>query len=313
MRLSCIFKPEYFYQPRLILRRLLPFRPPSTTGFVDEKLPWGMHIRVHPFEEHGKILFRLGVIDLAVTETLWRLADPGELAVDVGANIGYMTAVLAARVGSIPSGCVWAFEAHPEIFEELKYNVEQWEKQLKNTQFIVHNIAVSEQRGTVKLSIPESFSTNRGLAAVVTNDENIKESSHINSKDLIVESCSLDDIFPTQEIGILKIDVEGHELQVIKGAINLLKQGRIRDCVFEEHREYPTPVTTFFETMGYSVFRIKRNFKGLALLAPNSKIPRTHWQPTSFMATRNPDRAISAFQEHAWQVLKIKKIKKPFY
>ncbi len=266
-----------------------------------------MDIRVRPLEEHGRILSTLGVIDLAVTETLWRLTEPGELAVDIGANIGYMTAVLAARVGSIPGGYVWAFEAHPEIFVELKYNVEQWQKQLKNTQLIIQNIAMSEQRGTVKLSVPESFSTNRGLAAVLSNDENVKKPSQINAKCLIVESCTLDDIFPTQEIGILKIDVEGHEFQVIKGAINLLKQGRIRDCVFEEHRKYPTPVTTFFETMGYKVFRIKRNFKGLTLLAPNSKIARTHWQPTSFIATRNPDRAISTFGKPVWEVLKLAK------
>ncbi len=307
MRISGILKPEYFYQPKVALQRLVPFRPLSTTEFVEQRLPWGMDIRVRPLEEHGRILSTLGVIDLAVTETLWRLTEPGELVVDIGANIGYMTAVLAARVASIHGGCVWAFEAHPEIFAELKYNVEQWKKKLTNTQFITQNIAVSEQRGTVKLSIPESFSTNRGLATVLTNDENVKESSQTNAKYLIVESCTLDDIFPTQEIGILKIDVEGHELQVIKGAINLLKQGRVRDCVFEEHHEYPTPVTTFFETMGYRVFRIKRNFQSVALLAPNSKIVRTHWQPTSFMATRNPDRAISAFEKPVWQVLNLTK------
>jgi hypothetical protein len=101
MRLSGLLKPEYFYQPRLALRRLLPFRHSSTAEFVDKKLPWGLHIRIHPLEEHGQIILTLGVIDLAVTETLFRLANPGEIAVDVGANIGYMTAVLAARINSV--------------------------------------------------------------------------------------------------------------------------------------------------------------------------------------------------------------------
>lgn len=122
----------------------------------------------------------------------------------------------------------------------------------------------------------------------------------------MVESSTLDEIFPSQEIGVMKIDVEGHEHQVVKGAINLLKEGRIRDCVFEEHRKYPTPVTTFFETMGYQVFRIRRNFKSLTLLPPNSQATRTLWQPTSFLATHNPERAILAFQEPGWQVLKPK-------
>lgn len=305
MRLSGILKPEYFYQPKVAWRRLLPFGRVSTAEFVEHKLPWGMNIRVRPLEEHGRILATLGVIDLAVTEALWRLTEPGELVVDVGANIGYMTAVLAARVGSDAGGCIWAFEAHPEIFAELEYNVNQWQEQLKNIQFFIKNIAVSEENGIVKLSTPKSFSSNRGLAAVI-NNENEKEHSFTNSKYVMVKSCTLDEIFPSQEIGVVKLDVEGHEHQVIKGAINLLKQGRIRDCIFEEHREYPTPVTTLFEAMGYQVFRIKRNFKSLSLLVPNSQVARTHWLPTSFIATRNPERVILAFKEPGWQVLKQK-------
>ncbi|MEH2160636.1 MAG: FkbM family methyltransferase [Nostoc sp.] len=304
MRLSGILKPEYFYQPKVAWQRLLPFRAVSTAEFVDQKLSWGMHIRVRPQEEHGRILSTLGVIDLAVTETLWRLSEPGELVVDVGANIGYMTAVLAVRVGSISGGSVWAFEAHPEIFTELEYNVEQWQDQLINTQFIIQNIAISDQSGTVKLLIPKSFSSNRGLASIITNDEDLKSNNLVNSESIFVKSCTLDNIFPTQVIGVMKIDVEGHEMKVIKGAINLIKQGRIRDFVFEEHLDYPTPVTTFFETMGYKVFRIQRNFTSPVLLDPNSNIARTHWQPTSFIATGNPEGVISKFREPGWQVLK---------
>ncbi|WP_016877375.1 FkbM family methyltransferase [Chlorogloeopsis fritschii PCC 9212] len=304
MRLDVI-KPEYLYQPKIALQRLLPFQPISTAEFVDRKLPWGMNIRIRPLEEHGQILSKLGVIDLAVTETLWRLTEPGELAVDVGANIGYMTAILADRVSSIRGGCVWSFEAHPEIFAELKYNVENWQKQFKDTKFVIQNIAVSEARGSVNLRVNESFRSNRGLAFVVTKQEKENELFTKNIKDVRVESCSLDEIFSNQEIGVLKIDVEGHELQVLKGAINLLKQGKIRDCVFEEHRDYPTPVTELFETMGYRVFRIHRYLTKPGLLAPNSKIARTHWQPTSFLATRNVERVISKFQKPGWQVLKL--------
>ncbi|WGV29001.1 FkbM family methyltransferase [Halotia branconii] len=303
MRLSGILKPEYFYQPKVAWQRLLPFRAVSTAEFVNQKLPWGMHIRVRPQEEHGRILATLGVVDLAVTETLWRLTEPGEIVVDVGANIGCMTAVLAARVSSISGSCIWAFEAHPEIFTELKYNVDQWQEQLTNTQFIIQNLAISDQSGTVKLLIPKSFSSNRGLASIIANDENLNSNSLINSENIIVNSCTLDNIFPTQLIGVMKIDVEGHELKVIKGAINLLKQGRIRDCIFEEHLDYPTPVTTLFETMGYKIFRIERNIISPILLAPDSNDARTHWQPTSFIATRNPESVMSKFQKPGWQVL----------
>lgn len=309
MKLSGMLKPEYFYQPRLALRRLLQLRPPSTAEFVDEKLPCGMHIRVRPLEEHGRILSTLGVIDLALTETLWRLAEPGELVVDIGANIGYMTAVLAARVGSVPGGSVQAFEAHPEIFQELKYNAEQWQSQLPNTKLDIQHIAISDQRGTVTLGIPDAFSTNRGLASVVTSDDSSYQPESTRSKTVIVESVPLDELFPApDQIGVLKLDVEGHELHILKGAGNLLKQQRIRDCVFEEHGEYPTGVTKCFEEMGYSVFRIERQFFGPVLLASDSIVVRTQWQPTSFLATQQPDRAVSRLQERGWKVLKGKPI-----
>jgi FkbM family methyltransferase len=305
MKLAGIFKPEYFYQPRLALRRLLSVSSSSNAEFVEEKLPWGMQIRTRPTEEHGRILSTLGVIDLAVTETLVRLTEPGELTVDVGANIGYMTAVLASRVSSIPGGSVLAIEAHPEIFEELKYNVENWRKQLTNVNLEIKHIAISEQRGKVTLSIPDSFATNRGLASVLTVNE-VEQQLDLNlGQTVTVESVTLDELLPNpQKIGVLKLDVEGYELSVLKGAKNLLKEQRIRDCVFEEHSEYPTDVTRFFEEMGYTVFRIQRQFFGPRLLAPDSNTARTKWQPTSFLATQQPLRALSRFQELGWNALK---------
>ena len=48
-----------------------------------------------------------GIYDLIVTEILWRLINKGEIAVDVGANIGYMTSLMAAKVAS--SGKVYSY------------------------------------------------------------------------------------------------------------------------------------------------------------------------------------------------------------
>jgi len=305
MKLAGILKPEYFYQPRRALRRILPFRHSSNAEFVEEKLPWGLHIRTRPNEEHGCILATLGIIDLAVTETIFRLAEPGEIAVDVGANIGYMTAVLASRVSSLSGGSVLAIEAHPEIFEELKYNVENWRKQLTNVNLEIQQIAISDERGKVTLGIPDSFATNRGLAAVLSRNDATEQPNLNYWQTVTVESVSLDELLPApKKIGVLKLDVEGHEISVLKGAKKLLKEQRIRDCVFEEHGEYPTDVTRFFEDMGYTVFRIQRQFFGPRLLAPDSNIARTKWQPTSFLATQQPERALNLFQERGWKALK---------
>jgi hypothetical protein len=297
MNILGLFKPEYFYQPKVALRRIIPFAKKETSEFVERELPWGMTISVRRLEEHEKMLSVLGVCDLIVTESLWRLTQPGELAVDVGANIGYMSSILAKRVGS--SGSVYAFEAHPEIFKELKHNVKRWEQDNNINNISIQNLAVSDKSGFLKLGVPEAFNQNRGISSIVTDNDEIANKSSV----LTVQASTLDEFLVDKNVGVLKIDVEGHEIQVLKGAENLLKTGRIRDCVFEEHNSYPTAVTNYFESMGYQVFRIAKGFKKPILLNPTSTDLISHWQPQNFLATINPQRVISLFEKSPWQSL----------
>lgn len=109
-------KPEYLLRPSQFGRRIIEFLVPRT-GIQAVSLPWDMDIWVDPEEAIGRAIVRAGVFELAVTETLWRLTDPGDLAVDVGANIGYMSSVLARRCG--PAGSVRVFEPHPGNFKGL--------------------------------------------------------------------------------------------------------------------------------------------------------------------------------------------------
>jgi len=297
MNILGLFKPEYFYQPKVALRRIIPFAKKETSEFVERELPWGMTISVRRLEEHEKMLSVLGVCDLIVTESLWRLTQPGELAVDLGANIGYMSSILAKRVGS--SGSVYAFEAHPEIFKELKHNVKRWEQDNNINNISIQNLAVSDKSGFLKLGVPEAFNQNRGISSIVTDNDEIANKSSV----LTVQASTLDEFLVDKNVGVLKIDVEGHEIQVLKGAENLLKTGRIRDCVFEEHNSYPTAVTNYFESMGYQVFRIAKGFKKPILLNPTSQDLISHWQPQNFLATINPQRVISLFEKSPWQSL----------
>lgn len=117
-------KPEYFYRPRQILKRIQYQFGVSKRSFHDVNLPFGPRIRVNPSEEVGRSLCTLGVYDLIVTEALIRLLAPGELALDVGANIGYTTAVMASHIGS--EGKVLSFEPSSQVFEALSWNVKAW-------------------------------------------------------------------------------------------------------------------------------------------------------------------------------------------
>jgi FkbM family methyltransferase len=293
-----MIKPEYFFQSHKILGVILDkFLSSSATKteFITEQLPWGLEIRARQNEEHGKILKALGVIDLGVTEALWRLTKKDDLALDVGANIGYMTSILAVGVGE--NGRVKAFEAHPEIFEELKFNVQTWseKKAVKIKNIDIEQVAISDSVGEVCLYVPLDFIDNRGIASVT-----VKLNA---STSITVPSITLDAKFPVETIGVMKLDVEGHELNVLEGADKILHEKRIRDCVFEEHENYPTKVTNFLEKMDYKIFRIHRHFLGLELLSPDSKVERLKWLPTSFLATTEPERAIKLCQVRGWSCL----------
>jgi FkbM family methyltransferase len=85
------------------------------------------------------------------------------------------------------------------------------------------NVAVSEKAGTVNLSVPLN---NTGSAEIVKED---------NGKSFIVESIRIDSL--EELIGIpiklLKIDVEGHEYSVLRGAEKLLRSGTIENILIE--------------------------------------------------------------------------------
>lgn len=293
MNLNVLFKPEYIFQPSKLLKKFIPQSLNINSEFIQELLPWGLKIRVRPEEEHGKMLTTLGIIDLAVTEILFRLTDEGEFAIDVGANIGYMTSILSLKVGK--NGKVYAFEAHPEIFDELSFNVQSWLQDYNISNIENNHIAISDASGELELFVPLDFQTNRGLASL--------QKGSVGYQSITVSSISLDDRFANQEIGVLKLDVEGHELNVLKGARRLLQNKQIRDCVFEEHNSYPTDITNFLEEMGYTIFRVHRQLFGLDLLSPNSLIPKISWLPTSFLATTEPERAISRCKSKGWNCL----------
>jgi FkbM family methyltransferase len=252
---------------------------------------------VQPAEEHGRALTSLGVIDLPVTETIWRLLQPGEVAVDVGANIGYMTSLMAHR---IQHGSVWSFEAHPEVFGELRFNTSVWETKLPHVNFQVRQLAISDRQAEVTLAVPEAFAGNRGLSFVAEEDGG----KSAPKRSFSVPSASLDHLFRETQIGLLKVDVEGHEHKVLEGAQELLNHRQIRDVVFEEHGAYPTRATSVLEAAGYLVFRISRTFSGPTLLLPDSKVPRSDWEPTSFLATRDPERALELLKRPGWLALR---------
>ncbi|MBD2107748.1 FkbM family methyltransferase [Nodosilinea sp. FACHB-13] len=295
--ISFINRPEYFFQPNQIVKR---FRLNFKASPVSEtfSLPWGVEINAFPGEVVGRSIAAMGIYDLCVSETLWRIIDEGETCVDVGANIGYMTSLMAHRVGL--EGKVSAFEPHPSIYQRLSDNVRNWSTEKNWTQVEVSNLAISDQPGEAQLFVPTNFDLNQGTASLTFASS---EADYSTDQKLVVETDTLDNLFDNFTIGLLKIDVEGHEINVLSGAEELLIKNRIRDIIFEEHRPYPNPVSEFLKEKGYSIYRVTKG-----LCKPNLVPPQAAsfhpWDPPCYLATKDIDRVANRFKPLGWKCLK---------
>jgi FkbM family methyltransferase len=245
----------------------------------------------------GSSIERAGLYDLCVSETLYRLIDPGELAVDVGANIGHMASIMVTRVGK--RGRVICFEPHPELFEELAGNAARWAEKPTAAHVGLHQIALSSESGRGHLKISDEFQRNRGTASLTAYER----AATTVAESYDVQLGRLDDMFTgADEIGVLKLDVEGHEGAVLRGATRLLSTHKIRDLVFEEHGEYPTEACRLLEAHGYVLFGLVQGLFGLLVSPINKTTKGDQWDPPSYLATTEPDRAIARLRRKGWAV-----------
>ena len=297
-----LFQPEYWFRPRQVYHRLTRRGPRPADA--DVITPWGLPMRVHPSEDMGMVIWHLGVIDLVVCEACWRLLDPGETALDVGANIGQMTGLLARRTG--PTGEVWSFEPHPEVRAELERHVAAWRKtDLPLGHVRVHGVALSNASGAAALFEPRTFSGNRGTASLELVSTESGGANDAGGRSFTVPTQAFDEVFPKdRRVGVLKIDVEGHEPQVFAGALRTLRDRRIRDIVFEEHQSLPSPASKLLTDAGYTLFSLEQAFWGPRIHSPTEAINRPHWLPPNYLATLDPARAIAKFRPGGWQVLR---------
>lgn len=293
-------KPEYIFRPKQIYYRVSYPRKHHHPKVVS--LPWGLNIKVDTNEVLGRSLCTLGVYDLGVTETLWRLIDVGEHVIDVGANIGYMTSLMAAKVGR--QGKVYAFEPHPKIFEELSCNEKLWRDSRGLGRVDLQNVAISNRSGFGVLEEPDHFETNRGVAFLINDISSNGHPDNSNgSRIWSVELNELDELIKDKKyIRVIKLDVEGHELEVLEGATELIST-YVRDIIFEDHGIYPTPVTQLLEDYGYTILKIGKGVLRPHLQPPIFKSNLPLYEPPSYLATKDVARASGRIRKIGWKSL----------
>jgi FkbM family methyltransferase len=286
----------YFFQPLQILKRLrLEYLWRSKNEAI-VTLPWGLPIKINPHEAVGHDIASQGLYELDVTETLWRLTEPGDLAIDAGANIGYTTSILGLRVG--PKGSVHSFEPHPQVFESLRENVEIWKRDRRCGSFVLHQTALGMETGKALLHTNDWFQTNRGTAWISEKVE-----AGLDRRIIEVPIRNLDSLLSEDvTIGVLKMDVQGHEFGVLKGMARLLQRRAVRDIIFEEEAAFPALTHEYLKSYGYSIFGLQGHFAGVCAVPNIQPVFDSEFGPVpNYLATRDSERACARLRRAPWR------------
>jgi FkbM family methyltransferase len=281
-----IDKPHYLWRPTQVVRR---FAHRSESAVLP--LPWGVSIECFPGDAITSSIARTGVYDLLVTEAIFRLADAGETAVDVGANVGYAASALAAALG--PEGKVLAVEPHPAVHALLARNARRW----AGAAIELYPVALSSAHGAGRLAVSAKFASNRGTATLAPDATSIAA--------LTVPLGTLDEVVGDRSIGVLKLDVEGHELEVLEGGRDVLASRRARDVLVEDSAGPGGPVTELLRQQGYTVFEMRQSLMGPCLGPRGEPAPGVDYlEPPSLLATLDPGRLIRRFRPRGWRCLR---------
>ncbi len=179
--------------------------------------------------EHG---YWLGSYEMQKRQAFEEKIPTGAVVYDIGANVGYFSLLAAELVGEM--GQVYAFEPLPRNIDFLRRHVAL--NRFEQVEII--EAAVSDETGEAAFDLGASSAM-----------------GHISgSGEIRVQLICLDDLLEAKDLqppDFMKIDVEGAEYQVLKGARKLLKRHHPVLFLDTHQREAHNPSIAFLEVLGY--------------------------------------------------------------
>ena len=198
----------------------------------------GGKILTNPSDYVGRRIYLTGCMDRWVDAYCEESVQFGDTVVDIGANWGAVTIRLANAVGS--TGSVHAFEPQPILSRSLVHSA-----RLNGFDHVrVHEIALGDRTGEALFF--QRCATNLGMGALTGKGDSFTirirhAGQYLNGLDL-------------SNVGLLKLDTEGHEFVILTAALDWLRSVRPRTIVFEALNDHA--VSDLLSELGYSVKRI---------------------------------------------------------
>lgn len=198
-------------------------------------------------------LIRDGFWEIWITQAMARILQPGMTCVDVGANVGYYTLLMANVAG--PEGHVVALEPNPRIAELLRQTL--YVNGLECNVTLDIRAASSDSGRPILFTIPKGRPMNAAIGDEALPGDQIIETQTIR----------LDKILPAK-VDFIKIDVEGAEQQVWQGLQKTLDDNQSIKIFLEfNSRRYPETAASFIKQIVDQGFRLAYVDTNSALVA----------------------------------------------
>jgi len=192
----------------------------------------------------------LGTYEPELQTALRQFLRPGSSVYDVGANIGYISLLMAHNIG--PSGKVFAFEALPVNVERIQQNIAL----NKLTNVTVISAAVMDKNGPVTFYVHDSVGMGKAAGSIGRREEQYKA-------EITVPALSLDEFVYEQgnpPPDAVKMDIEGGEVLALPGMMRLLREAH-PTLFLELHG--PESEKTAWETLtscGYTLHAMQEGY-----------------------------------------------------
>jgi len=207
----------------------------------------------------GRAIFLHGCTEYGTAHLMQKLIEPDWVCVDIGANRGEYTVIMARHASR---GHVYAFEPVDPIYERLGANVQL--NRLDNV--TTAHKAIHRYDGMCSFFV-NPYRGNSGLSSLSPSEYYAGEGLEEREVPCVTLDVALESI---KKIDLLKIDVEGHEIDVLQGAEHILDS--LQPTVIFEFglpgRFAPTLAADHLVARGYALYGIRYDTKVGATLFP---------------------------------------------
>jgi FkbM family methyltransferase len=249
------FKGRFYFTE--LLKTL--FKVPPNAFVIDTA--YGFKIEIDPAHDKGveSSLFYTGTYEPGTLYVMKSLLKPGDTFIDVGANIGLMSLFAASCIG--PSGKILSLEPNPNTASILRRNREL----NKFSSMNIIETAIGSEEGFAKI-FPNNH-INRGGASLIRSGKGEQGIEiKVQTLDYFIGDLNLNPV-------LVKIDVEGFELEVLKGSKSLINGPDSPALIIEYSSERATGggetediFSLVKENKTYRVFRLEKSKESISNL-----------------------------------------------